>query len=311
MKNDLLYFIGDFIGGELREAFAGAKVSKIDLSEETGSLYIKAGFDRFIDSGTFALAQNEIREALGIRKVTIDAVFPSGEFGIECIDSVISALRAENPAANGYFDGAEIDIDENAKKIYFNIKTGVGVLKDTGAERFISDYIRAHFGLSFDTEIRGGEEISLDSPEYIEMQEKIPLPELIVDEPKKPKKAQREYEDLPISLTNASLLYGKPVKSKPTKIKDISVEDGNVTVWGNVFKTDIRDTKDGKRKIISFCITDKTSSYKVKIFDSNEYCAKLCKELKDGITLLIRGHVEFDSYMKSFVLNANSVTRIE
>ncbi len=311
MNKDILYFVGDYLDENLRQALSGGEVSQISLDEETSALTVRARFGGFIDSGLIKNAQDEIREALEIRKVVIDAVFPPEEFGIKCVKSVVAALKAKNPAANGYLEEADIQIDDENDKLIFNIKTGAGVLRDSKADSFISDYIFDRFGKRFAVEINGGDEITLDSPEYIEMQEKSAPPKIAADEPHKPKKAKREYEDLPISLTDAVLLYGKPVKSKPVRIKDISFEDGNVTVWGNVFKTDIRDTKDGKRKIISFCITDKTSSYKVKIFETNEYCAKLCKELKDGVTLLIRGHVEFDSYMKSFVINANSVTKIE
>ena len=308
-NNDILYFVGEYLDDGLRAALADGSVYEIHLVEESGTLYIGARFKTYTPPDILRSAQNQIRNALGIRRVTIDPVYPPSEFGIDRMDAVIAALKAENPAANGYFDDSQIEIDDENAQIVFNIKNGVGVLLDTGADDFIASYIRDHFGKIYDIELRGGEELSLDSPEYVEMLEKsAPPPD--PEEALKNKKAVREYEDLPISLTHASLLYGKPIKNKPVRIKDISIEDGFVTVWGTVFNPDIRETKSG-RTIVCFSITDKTSSYRVKIFKESELVAKLCKGLKKDAAVLVRGRVEFDNYMKCEVINASSVMLIE
>ena len=119
---------------------------------------------------------------------------------------------------------------------------------------------------------------------------------------------EKEYEDLPISLTNAKVIYGNKIKSKPVPLKGISIEDGNVTVWGKVFSLDMRDTRDGKRKIINFNITDKTSSYTVKIFEAVQNCEQLVANISDGKVVMLRGHVEYDDYIKTYCIKANSVT---
>ncbi|MEE1012358.1 MAG: PHP domain-containing protein, partial [Acutalibacteraceae bacterium] len=152
----------------------------------------------------------------------------------------------------------------------------------------------------------------LDSPEYKQMQAdniKIEMP--VIEEEKKPKAAKQEYDDLPISLTNAKVIYGSKIKSKPVPLSGISIEDGNVTVWGRIFSLDMRDTRDGKRKIINFNITDKTNSYTVKIFEAVQNCEQLCENLADGKVVMMRGHVEYDDYIKTYCIKANSIMLIE
>ena len=94
-------------------------------------------------------------------------------------------------------------------------------------------------------------------------------------------------------------------------LNEISIEDGNVTVWGRVFSLDMRDTKDGKRKIINFNITDKTNSYTVKIFEAVQNCEQLVANIDNGKTVMLRGYVEYDDYIKTYCIKANSVMIIE
>ena len=65
-------------------------------------------------------------------------------------------------------------------------------------------------------------------------------------------------------------------------MKEISAEDGEVVVWGDVFKLESKETKDGKRLIIEFNITDYTYSYGVKFFDEKENLESIKNKLKDA-----------------------------
>ena len=132
-NNDILYFVGEYLDDGLRAALADGSVYEIHLVEESGTLYIGARFKTYTPPDILRSAQNQIRNALGIRRVTIDPVYPPSEFGIDRMDAVIAALKAENPAANGYFDDSQIEIDDENAQIVFNIKNGdeLVILGDT------------------------------------------------------------------------------------------------------------------------------------------------------------------------------------
>ena len=310
-NNELIHFIGEHISGEVREALSGGTVRKILYDEAGDSLNIEANFKKYIESDFIEDACSQVKNGLGIRKAVIEPFYPPEVFDEECMEGAFKALKADNAAANGYFDTAKVSIDDDSKTICITVDSGVGVLKDTGADIFLSKYIEKHYSLRYEVALTGNREIDINSPEYIEMQARNITVEIPKEEEAKPKKAKKEWNDLPISLTHAEVIYGRGTKTRPKPIKEISVEDGNVTVWGTVFKLDLRTTKDGNRKIISFNITDKTSSFSVKIFDEAVNCTRLERKLADGLAVIVRGHIEYDAYMKKEIIKANSVTAVE
>ena len=116
---------------------------------------------------------------------------------------------------------------------------------------------------------------------------------------------------MPISITNAKPLFGTLVKGKPKPIKECLPEDGEVVVWGDVFSLETRESKDGRYSIINFNITDYTSSYPVKVFGEKKKCEDLVENLKDGKTVLVRGAINMDTYMHTYLITARAVTEIE
>ncbi len=78
-----------------------------------------------------------------------------------------------------------------------------------------------------------------------------------------------------------------------------------------MFSLETRESKDGRYSIINFNITDYTSSYPVKVFGERKKCEELVANLKDGKTVLVRGAINMDTYMHTYLINARAVTEIE
>ncbi|MBQ2903631.1 MAG: PolC-type DNA polymerase III [Clostridia bacterium] len=309
-ENSILNFIGEYINPGLREIFSGGTVERISLDEETMKLSITARFDMYVEDRFIISAQNEIKNALGINKAVIIPLYHRNAFTQACVPQLARAMKDNIAAANGFLENAQFTLRDDAVDIY--VFNGAEILIESGAKEFLSKYIRDTFGVQVTVEIKGEGGAKLDSPEYVQMQaEGIKIEVPVEEDLSKPKAAKQEFEDLPISLTNAKVIYGNKIKSKPVPLKEISIEDGNVTVWGKVFSLDMRDTKDGKRKIINFNITDKTNSYTVKIFEAVQNCEQLVDNLADGKVVMLRGHVEYDDYIKTYCIKANSIMIIE
>ncbi|HRT81624.1 MAG TPA: PolC-type DNA polymerase III, partial [Oscillospiraceae bacterium] len=135
----------------------------------------------------------------------------------------------------------------------------------------------------------------------------------LVVEPRTQNEAERVrlFPDLPLYASKQGTIYGKPFRSKPVSMRGLNEEDGRVTVWGDVFGINERTTKDGRRNIIDFSITDYDGSFKVKIFDDCSQCANLLKNLKNGSSVMVRGDVEYDKYLRALVIKAIGVTLVE
>ena len=309
-NNDILNFIAPCLNGELSEALSGGEILRITFDDGALSLSASVKFDRLIADRLILDAQKAVREYFGIRKVTLSPIYTGLELSQDCAPMLIRAVKENIAAANGFLDSAKFGFADGS--VSLTVPDGAQLLIDAKAPEFLERFIDETFDKRVKVSINSGKTaVTIDSPEYVEMQSKNVNIEIPKEAPPERKKPKQEYDDLPISLTNAKVIFGSKIKSKPVALKGVSIEDGNVTVWGSVFALQIRDTRDGKRKIITFNITDKTNSFTVKIFEMSQNCETLVKNISDGACVMLRGHVEYDDYIKSYCIKANSVMLID
>lgn len=309
-NNDILNFIAPCLNGELSEALSGGEILRITFDDGALALSASVKFDRLIADRLILDAQKAVREYFGIRKVTLSPVYTGLELSQDCAPLLIRAVKENIAAANGFLDSAEFGFADGS--VSLTVPDGAQLLIDAKTPEFLERFIDETFDKRVKVSINSGKTaVTIDSPEYVEMQSKNVNIEIPKEAPPERKKPKQEYDDLPISLTNAKVIFGSKIKSKPVALKGVSIEDGNVTVWGSVFALQIRDTRDGKRKIITFNITDKTNSFTVKIFEMSQNCETLVKNISDGACVMLRGHVEYDDYIKSYCIKANSVMLID
>ena len=88
---------------------------------------------------------------------------------------------------------------------------------------------------------------------------------------------------------------GKTIKGDITPIRSINEDSGKVLIWGDIFKKDERVTRDGDKKIISYCITDYTSSTMIKAFSPIKE-AQGYDSIGVGDTVVVLGEASFDKY---------------
>ena len=309
-NNDILNFIAPCLNGEMSEALSGGEILRITFDDGALALSASVKFDRLIADRLILDAQKAVREYFGIRKVTLSPVYTGLELSQDCAPLLIRAVKENIAAANGFLDSAEFGFADGS--VSLTVPDGAQLLIDAKTPEFLERFIDETFDKRVKVSINSGKTaVTIDSPEYVEMQSKNVNIEIPKEAPPERKKPKQEYDDLPISLTNAKVIFGSKIKSKPVALKGVSIEDGNVTVWGSVFALQIRDTRDGKRKIITFNITDKTNSFTVKIFEMSQNCETLVKNISDGACVMLRGHVEYDDYIKSYCIKANSVMLID
>ena len=84
-----------------------------------------------------------------------------------------------------------------------------------------------------------------------------------------------------VALSSAKVLYGKPIKGQPIPIAKVTPDAGNVTIWGEVFAAEQRETRDGSKKIYSINVTDYTGSQTLKIIEAKNLCKPLDTISKD------------------------------
>jgi DNA polymerase-3 subunit alpha (Gram-positive type) len=95
-----------------------------------------------------------------------------------------------------------------------------------------------------------------------------------------------------------AVLLGREFKGTACALRDITDEEKQVIVEGQVCETEIRQLKSG-RQLLSFGLTDKTNSINCKVFFDEGQTALA---INQGDWLKVRGPVQFDRYTSELTL---------
>ena len=273
-----------------------------------------------IDSAVIKKARAELIRVMNLHRLNLGIHFPPETFDINYMTNFVKEIYEHFPASRTILEGATYNLNGDRLTVEL-AANGKDVLVNLGCDKFIRQTIDRRFERLIAVEFVGNASAQDDIKALEELQKKEnqklavaspmanPVAASKVPAQKKPK--EKTYDDLPISITNAKPLFGTLVKGKPKPIKECLPEDGEVVVWGDVFSLETRESKDGRYSIINFNITDYTSSYPVKVFGEKKKCEDLVENLKDGKTVLVRGSINMDTYMHTYLINARAVTEIE
>lgn len=315
-----LSLFGEYIDQGVAAYFDSATVESIEASLSERSVSMLVSFPAPIDSAVIKKARAELIRVMNLHRLNLGIHFPPETFDINYMTNFVKEIYEHFPASRTILEGATYNLNGDRLTVEL-AANGKDVLVNLGCDKFIRQTIDRRFERLIAVEFVGNASAQDDIKALEELQKKEnqklavaspmanPVAASKVPAQKKPK--EKTYDDLPISITNAKPLFGTPVKGKPKPIKECLPEDGEVVVWGDVFSLETRESKDGRYSIINFNITDYTSSYPVKVFGEKKKCEDLVENLKDGKTVLVRGSINMDTYMHTYLINARAVTEIE
>ena len=91
---------------------------------------------------------------------------------------------------------------------------------------------------------------------------------------------------------------------------DIVDEERRVVVQGYIFDAEIRELRSG-RSLLTFKITDYTSSIIVKMFSRDKEDAALFQLVKKGLWVKVRGSIQNDTFVRDLVMICNDINEIK
>lgn len=103
-----------------------------------------------------------------------------------------------------------------------------------------------------------------------------------------------------------SVLLGKEIKAVTHRIADITDEEKQVIIEGEICESEIRVLKSG-RQLLSFGVTDKTNSIGCKLFFDE---GQTPLEMTIGDAVRVRGPVQFDRYTTELTLMPKDLMRV-
>ncbi len=327
---------GPFAAGVSSAGLQSAGVDQIELHRGSGWLHARLLLDHFVAFEEIEQAERAVAKGLALSSVEFRPLYPADALCVECFPTIVSFLRRRCTAVNGTFRDAACRIDGETMTVTLR-HGGLNVLKATKTDAamgaLIAELFQRRVALVFDGEERvdeqdeGYRKMMEAAEQEAAMRERARAEQMAAlrpapapgipsgpAEPLKPKKpadpAIPPADGLPIYLESAQSLFGPVPRERPTPLRSLTDDGGNVTVWGEVFEYETKAFRDGTRIRHTFSITDGTSSVTAILWtDIKRDRAKLeaMEAVKKGVCLLLSGLYEFDVFAKSQVLTPKSM----
>lgn len=104
------------------------------------------------------------------------------------------------------------------------------------------------------------------------------------------------------------IITGKKISEGKTNISKIDAETGDCVIEGRLLAVDSKDIKDGTRKIITFNLTDGTSSILCKLFCFNmEKGAEIFSRLQKRKSYKVSGQAKYDTFIREVCISVKSI----
>lgn len=302
-------YFSNYVNDDTITYIGNGDITSFTVSRQDRELAVGLNLESFIDYGIIENSQNQIARSMELKKVHINPRFPKSEFSLDNIERILEYVRHESPAANGFFDGCEAELEDRTLTLCLK-KGGKDVLESQKVDRAIANKIYELFDLDFVV-------IFLEVQAFdIEKAVQKAVEERRAEEQHKKEEEEKNvnhelWDELPVFKDTLKKIYGKAIYEKPKNIADVSTEDGYITVWGDVLKTEVRETKRGTSKIFDFDISDYTSSITVKMFDDKRVIDPLVEKINEAGTLVISGGYQFDTFSNQYVLRPYAIASIK
>ncbi|OFI07725.1 DNA polymerase III PolC-type [Clostridium acetireducens DSM 10703] len=228
-----------------------------------------------------------------------------GKYWNELVDKIISIL----PVSKDCLRTSIRKVENNILKLSYGNKFLCTLLKNKKFEKLVSDIIVDIFGVKCLVSLNY--DLKLENFSYVEskaIEEKKLIKHLISTKCENHNNHNKCKKEI-INKNNNNIIVGKNINLNNINIVDVDETSGIVAIIGDIFKVDIIETKTG-RKIISFCITDYTSSITVKLFPKNKDTDRVIESIKKGLHCKVRGEAVYDRYLKEVVIMAKDIIKV-
>lgn len=302
-------YFSNYVNDDTITYIGNGDISSFTVSRQNRELTVGVSFDSFVDYAVIDNVQNQIAQAMELKKVHLKPRFPKSQFSLDGIERILEYVRHETPAANGFFDGCEAELEDRTLTLCLK-KGGKDVLESQKVDRAISNKIYELFDLDLVVNLLEVQTFDIEKAVKKAVEEKRAEEQHKKEEEEKNVNHEL-WDELPVFKDTLKKIYGKSIGEKPKNIAEVSTEDGYITVWGDVLKTEVRETKRGTSKIFDFDISDYTSSITVKMFDDKRVIDPLVDKINEAGTLVISGGYQFDTFSNQYVLRPYAIASIK
>lgn len=314
-------FFEDYIDiSSFGDSMANADIESLIVDKKNRRIKINLNFSEDVSEKELSDAKKLLLQSdLNLKEVIIIPCVPTIE-NEKNFKNIIQEFALSSPTLKRVFKDFEATKENKDIKIYL-YHGGRDFLMQKNINKKLSVLISQHISAPVNV-IFIEKEIKKDNAGKKESKPAVTAPPPPVEKPtakkQEPEKINKdafiEVRDkdnlLPKIVPGSSrLLYGNIIKKEPISIREISIDAGNVCVWGDIFSTDSHETRDGSKIIYTVYMTDYTGSLILKIIENKNKSAYL-EKLKKGETILVYGEICDDKYERDIVMRPKNINTV-
>ncbi len=276
------------------------------LKKEKRALSILLELSEIFHAEEFISLSSGLASFYGFNKVKILPKYPASLLSEEAVKKTLPLM--DNPAVSNILLDSDISI--SGSLVTFSSKHILDAVNKDELSSFLSYVFSEELEILFETpESSQGDFREMIEKELESFKSSIPTESYspVKVEPVK-KSFSRGYKEK--KVITEQTLYGYNTQLLPLPIKELDFESTNICFEGFIFgfsKDEVRTTKDGKRMIILFNVTDYTGSLKIKIFDYVDKISELPSQIKNGMHVKVMGSLEYDQFKKMNLIKPLSI----
>lgn len=298
----------EYINEEDLAVIGYAQITSLKIRQASRTVEIGITNDAVLDYSVIESAQKSVAEKMNLSKAVFKVTYRPELFDIKNIEKIVSSIKKDHSIVNGFFDGVEAELEDNTLTLCLK-NGGKDILTVQGIDKAVAALIYEQFGIDLDVSFLEVKAFDMEKAVREAVREK--------EEEKKKIKTEKEKNvvheklgDTPLYADTRKVIFGSAIREMPKPIKDVRYDDGRVTVWGDLLKSECRDTKRGDSKILSFDVTDYTSSVTIKMFDDSDKIDRVVKALDESPTLIIHGAYQYDKFSNEYVIRPYKMERV-
>ena len=281
----------------LREAFTGARIRHAQIDSKARHVAVEFWSDRYLSRRQREAFANGASRVYGVGHVALHPRFPREQLGDAAFADLTDAVVSEFSMAAATLAGARWEVEGDTIVIHLRAD-GKAELEEH--LHCAVQAVENQFGFRPAFRVEAGN--ATDGEQLYAQTEKLRQSLLQQVEQVAPRpKAKEEKKDA------SELIYGRPVKGEPVPLRDLSLDMSTVTVEGQVFAVNHRELKKRNAWVVSFDITDFTSSVRINQFMEQANAKPILDRVKNGMWLKIQGKMTVDRYEHENVLQPTGI----
>lgn len=296
------------------EAFQGAMIDKVTVYKEQGHWDFYLIFNHILPFNLFIqLRQLAVQAFAGIATIDFKINTQDSEFTATDLADywqfAVQKAAIQSPICNGDFKTKQAYLDGGIAYFDINHEITQEHFDRDFLPRIAREYVACGFPEHFQIRSRlnhdaAEKEMAAFQEQKTADHEKIQQELSQIHQKNQQKQAEHEADGLPVRLGGAI-----SASAEITQMADIVEEERSVVIEGYVFDVEVRTLR-SERQIITFKMTDYTSSFTCKKFSNNESDEQIFAQIKKGMWLKVEGSVQEDSFLNDLVIMARRVNEV-